>query len=93
MKSIIQNEKKCYLSGSTTGLEEHHIIFGVGLRKLSEKYGLKVWLCYLHHRDNRIGVHGLNKEADMMLKQLAQRTFEKKYSHEKWMEVFGKNYL
>jgi hypothetical protein len=38
-------------------------------------------------------VHGLNKEADLRLKRVAQITFEAKYSHEKWMEVFGKNYL
>ena len=93
MKSIIQNEKKCYLCGSTVNLENHHCIFGSGWRKLADQYGLTVWLCATHHRDNKLGVHGLNKEADMVLKQLAQRTFEKKYSHEKFMEIFGKNYL
>ena len=93
MKSIIQREKRCYLCGSTVGLEEHHCIHGTGWRKLAEQYGLKVWLCYKHHRDSRVGVHGLNVKADKMLKRLAQRTFEKRYNHDIWMLQFGRNYL
>lgn len=92
MRSIIQNEKKCYLCGSTVGLERHHCIFGDGWRKLADKYGLTVWLCGYHHRDNRNGVHG-NNELAKQLKKVAQGAFEKKYSHEKWMQIFGRNYL
>lgn len=44
MKSILQTERECYLSGRTDWLEEHHIFYGQGRRKLSEQYGLKVWL-------------------------------------------------
>ena len=91
MKSIIQSEKRCYLCGSTY-VENHHCLHGTALRKLADKYGLTVWLCSYHHRDNKNGVHG-NKQLDTWFKQLAQRTFEKKYSHEKFMEIFGRNYL
>ena len=35
MKSILQSEKECYLSGRTDWLEEHHIFYGQGRRKLS----------------------------------------------------------
>lgn len=43
MKSIMQTEKQCYITGRTSGLQEHHVFEGKN-RKLSEKYGLKVWL-------------------------------------------------
>ena len=47
MKSILQNKKESYVSEQTYGLEEHHIYFGSGKRKISEKNGFKVWLTYL----------------------------------------------
>lgn len=93
MRSIICNGDCCYLCGSTQGLERHHCLYGTANRKLADKYGLTVMLCSRCHRDTRHGVHGLNKEADLRLKRVAQITFEAKYSHEKWMKVFGKNYL
>ena len=47
MKSILQREKKCWVTGDRYNLHEHHI-FGGARRKLSEKYGLKVYLrCFL----------------------------------------------
>ena len=93
MRSIIQKEKECYLCSSTLNLENHHVCGGVGRRKWSDKYGLCVWLCPLHHRDAKQGVHGLNKEADLYLKQTAQKAFEERHPHELWMQKFGKNYL
>ena len=92
MKSIIQKEKECYLCGSTLNLECHHLLHGTANRKLADKYGLKVWLCAYHHRDQKHGVHG-DASLDLWFKQLAQNCFEIAWSHEKWMEVFGKNYL
>ena len=65
---------------------------GTALRKMSEKYGLTVWLCSEHHRGNR-GVHGRNRELDIALRRYAQRKFEERYSHHEWMKVFGRNYL
>lgn len=38
------------------------------------------------------GVH-FNRGLDMRIKQDMQRAFEKLYGHEKFMQVFGKNYL
>ena len=93
MKSIIQKEKECYLCGSTQGLERHHCLYGTANRKLADKYGLTVWLCSKHHRDSKVGVHGMNTEADKMLKRIAQKAFEKKWNHELWMLQFGRNYL
>ena len=92
MKSIMQEEKQCYLCGSTVNLEKHHVIHGTGHRSLADKYGLTVWLCSTCHRDNKKGVHG-NYELSLQLKKEAQRAFEARYGHEKYMEIFGRNYL
>lgn len=76
MKSIIQNEKECYICRSPY-VEEHHIFYGTANRKLSEKYGLKIWLCSEHHR-GRTGVH-FCKELDSEIKDLAEKKFEEVY--------------
>ena len=92
-KSIIASGECCYLCGNTQNLERHHCLYGRGIRQLSDRFGLTVMLCPRCHRDTKYGVHGLNKEADLRLKRIAQITFESIYSHEKWMKVFGRNYL
>ena len=91
MDSILQDEKKCYICGRVRNLQSHHIVFGNPGRKNSELYGLKVWLCMDHHTGD-IGVHQ-DINLDRYLKRIAQTEFERRFSHEKWMEVFGRNYL
>lgn len=91
-QSIIAEGKRCYICGTTVGLEKHHCMFGSGHRKLADKYGLTVWLCAFHHRDTKEGVHG-NRELDLRLKRVAQITFEAKHGHELWMKCFGRDYL
>lgn len=92
MKSIMQDEKQCFLCGTTLNLHCHHILYGTANRKQSEKYGLKVWLCQEHHTGNT-GVH-FNKTLDLHLKKLAQEKFNAVYGANKsFLEVFGKNYL
>ena len=90
-KSILQNEKVCYLCPRTTGLEKHHVMSGFANRKLSEKYGLWVYLCKDHHT----GKEGAQYEKDlnMLLRRQAQKEFELIYGHNLWMSVFRKNYL
>ena len=90
-KSILQTEKECYITGSTDGLHKHHIYFGQN-RQNSEKYGCWVWLRADWHNMADYGVH-FNKELDVRLKMECQRAFEKLYGHEKFMTVFGKNWL
>lgn len=90
-KSIIQLDTDyCFFCGRY-GTEIHHIFFGTSNRKLSDRYGLVVGLCYEHHRGNR-GVH-FNRELDMELKKVAQIKFNKVYPDEDFMKIFGKNYL
>ena len=91
MKSIIQEDTDyCFICGRY-GTEIHHCIYGNANRKLSDKYGLVVGLCYEHHRGNR-GVH-FNRELDLELKRTAQRVFEDTYQNEKFLAIFGRNYL
>ena len=94
MKSIIQKEKRCYICGLYSPVEEHHIFFGTANRKISEKYGLKVYLCEEHHRGT-IGVHGkLGHSLDLRLKQDAEKVFLKKgHTKEEFIQLIGKNFL
>lgn len=94
MKSIIQKEKECFICGRVHGLDEHHV-FGGARRKLSEKYGLKVWLCHntCHIFGNR-SVHK-NAEADRFVKAAAQRCAMEEYnwSIEDFIGIFGRSYI
>ena len=91
--SIIQTgEAKCYLCGRMTGLEMHHVLHGRGIRKLADEDGLKVWLCYEHHR--LLHDHG---DHDKELQALGQRAYVKArmkegYPKDAAEELFFKRY-
>jgi len=88
----MQTEQESYLSGRTDSLEEHHIFYGQGRRKLSERYGLKVWLTHDEHNEPPDGVH-FNQAARRALERAGQEAFERKYPKLNFMRIFGKNYL
>lgn len=90
-ESIVQAEKECWFCGARSGLEEHHIFAGVANRKISEKYGLKVWLCHRHHTGNDGAQY--DRDMNILLKQEAQKAFEQLHGHEMWMQLIRKNYL
>lgn len=90
MKSILQNEKVCFLTGTTKDLDKHHIMNGA-LRDKSEKYGLWVWLNHDVHMWLHQTAAGAEKARE--LKAQAQEAFEKEHSHSAWMGAFYKNYL
>ena len=87
-KSIMQDEKKCFITGSESQLDRHHVYAG-SRRKASEKYGCWVWL----RHDIHMELHDRNKVLDKMLRRTCQERFEAVYSHEEFMEIFGKSYL
>jgi hypothetical protein len=90
-ESIVTKDlEHCFICGSSSGLETHHCFFGTGNRRLSDTYGLTVPLCAYCHRGQN-GVHH-NHQLDLYIKRYAQLQFEKEYSYEKFMKVFGKNY-
>ena len=91
-KSIMQTEKECFVCGTTYGLELHHCIYGTANRKLSDKYGLTIWLCNAHHTQNGSGIH-FNKDLDAHVKKLAQERFEAVHEpNTRFIDVFGRNY-
>ena len=100
MKSIMHSKAAgtCYLCELLgTGrynkvLQEHHVVSGTSNRKLSEKYGLKVYLCPEHHLYGPDAVHK-NSEISNLLKEEAQRAFEARWPELSFREIFGKNYL
>lgn len=93
MKSVIQSEKICYICGSHNGLQEHHCLSGNPNRKLAEKYGLKIYLCYrchkaLHDKDNN------DNNFEKQIKILGQKTFESIYgTREDFIRIFGKSFI
>lgn len=72
-------------------LDEHHV-FGGPNRTKSEENGLKVYLCHNHHIYGPEAVHN-NARIRHEMQRMAQREFEKRYGHAKFMEVFGRNFL
>lgn len=93
VKSILQDEKKCYITGQTNNLHLHHIYRGVN-RKISDKNGFVVYLAGWLHNQSDEGVHGKNgKELDLMLKRHCQMKFEETHSREEFMQLIGRNYL
>lgn len=67
-------------------------VFGGANRKLSEKYGLKV---YLHH--HKCHLHGVHKNAELnkMLKAKVQELAMNYYgwSVDDFRKIFGKSYI
>lgn len=91
MDSILTDKvNECMICGRPR--EAWHHVFGGPNRNLSERFGLKIPLCHAHHNMSNYSVH-FDRELDISAKRMAQRTFEEKYSHQYFMQVFGKNYL
>ena len=94
MKSILQTEKECYITGYTHNLHKHHIFFGNPNRKISEDNGFWVYLTGALHNQSNDGVHGKNgHELDLKLKQECQMKYEETHTREEFMKLIGKSYL
>lgn len=89
-ESIITSDlTHCDVCGAPA--EVHHIIFGTANRELSERFGLIVGLCPIHHRTGKNAVHR-NRTADLYYKALAERRFKEYWKDYNFREVFGKDY-
>ncbi len=93
MKSIIQTEKQCYITGDEYNLHEHHVFNGSN-RKKSEKYGLKIWLRADWHNMEKYSIH-MDAELDRRIKAEVQQIAMDHYGWtvEDFIRMFGKNYI
>ena len=91
-KSILQENRECFVTGKTTGLHKHHVFEGTANRRKSEKWGLFIYLTPEYHNTSNKGIH-YDKEFELRVKRYAQRRFEELYGHDKWMAEFHRNYL
>lgn len=84
----------CGRNGCADPLDRHHV-FGGGLRKKSERYGLVVDLC--HHRCHEYGEAAAHQNEQTMdkLHRWGQRKamIEQGWSVDEFVRQFGKNYL
>ena len=92
-KSIVSNEHKCLICGTTNNLHRHHIFMGTANRQKSEEDGCWCYLCVWHHNGSNQGVH-YNKGLDRNLKQHCQRRWEAIYgTREDFIKRYGKSYI
>lgn len=91
------SDRVCFLcgrNGNGDPLERHHIYSGMR-RKLSEQYGLVVWLCGSRcHRLGEYSAHQNAEIADYLHRYGQQKAMrEQGWTADEFREVFGKNYL
>lgn len=91
MKSIMQDEKYCIITGKPYGLHKHHI-YGGPNRRISEEQGFYVYLTPEYHNMSNKGVH-FNKELDLALKKACQCRYEETHSREEFIALIGRSYL
>lgn len=91
--SLLTNDMTtCYISGTKKDIHIHEIYGGSANRKKSIEWGCCVPLTATLHNMSNQGVH-FNKDLDTRLKREMQAAFEKLHGHDKFMEIFHKNYL
>ena len=92
-KSILQDDKQCFVTGRTDNLQCHHIFYGRKNRQISDKNGFWVWLTGEYHNQNsRIDAHH-NIELDLELKRLCQLKYQENHYTYEFMKLIGRSYL
>lgn len=93
LKTTIDGRPCSYLTGRTDWIEVHHCYPGSN-RKLSEKYGLCVYLNHFEHNEPPDGVH-FNREKMDKLQREVQLIAMKHYNwtEDDFRRIFGRSYL
>lgn len=91
MKSILQQNKACYICHDTRNVQKHHIYEG-SRRQMSERNGFWVYLCPEHHNLGSFSVHR-DPALNRWMKKLCQMRYEEGHAHDDFMKLVGKNYL
>ena len=91
--SIVQDEKKCFMTGDTCNLDVHHCFFGAN-RKVSDENGFWVWLRHDYHiADSQHKTPHNDRETDLFFKKLCQKKYEQTHSREEFIKLIGRSYL
>ena len=87
-KSLLHTESgRCYVCGREVQTARHEVFYGPD-RENSKALGMWADVCPPCHAK----IHA-DAEAYTWLKAAAQLQFEKEFGHERFMAVFGRNYL
>ena len=81
-----------YINFEKPGYHKHHIFNGNGLRNLSEKFGLYVWVKWDDHVLDSNSLHE-NPRLMLALKRKGQKQFQQHFPNLDFKKYFGKNYL
>lgn len=83
----------CFVCGSNV-VAIHHVLYGKGRRKKSERYGFLIPLHPRWHTETNDAIHKGNKELDLKLKRLAQTYYEQNIgTRTDFIVEFGRSYL
>ena len=92
MKSILQQDERCYLCKMAIGTQTHHCLPGNPNRKHSEQDGLTVRLCAQCHW--KVHFDSQDDGRSMLkLKKDAQEAYEKTHTREEFMKRYGRSWL
>ena len=93
IKSIIQKEKVCYITGDTYNLHEHHVFGGI-YKAASDRLGLKIYLRADWHNMADYGIH-FDKELRERIQDEVQRFAMEYYgwTEEQWIIEVGRSFL
>ena len=91
--SIISNEERCLICGTTENLNRHEIYFGSNRQK-SKAEGCWCYLCTKHHHMGEYSPHH-NRAVDLQLKRVCQKKWMVKNdrTEDDFRKTFGKSYL
>ena len=70
----------------------HHIFNGNPNRKLSEKWGMKIYVVPRWHNFEDYSIH-MNEETDLIVKRYGQEIFEAEHGHDKFVKTFGRSWI
>lgn len=87
-----RRRKKCAMCGRSqedgVTLTTHHVFHGRKYKKLSDKYGFVITLCWECHKR----LHS-SRVVDRMVQQTMQHEYEKTHSREEFVALMGRSWI
>lgn len=92
-KSLLDNDKVCFICGTPFDLHKHHVYKGTGKRSHADEDGCWCYLCGKHHNLSNEGVHS-NTPFNITLEKFTQHLWEETNgTREQFRQRYGKSYL